>query len=186
MSTDDHGWRLHAFALMTNHDHLLVQTPEAKLSRGMHLLNGAYTQYLNVRYRRRGHVFQGWYKAHLVEADDHWSEVSRYIHLNPVRAGIVSDPLDYPWTSFPGYCRKSRALAWVTCDRVLADHGPGRQSVRRRRYGQFVRAGMDEELRAPREAAWQGLVIGSEGFLAEVRERRACRRRTPRSRVHGD
>lgn len=170
-AVEQHDWRLHAFALMSNHDHLLVETPEANLSRGMKLLNGAYTQYFNVRYRRRGHVLQGRYKAQVIEEDGHWSEVSRYIHLNPVRAGMVTDPLDSPWTSFPGYCRRSRALPWVTYDRVLAEHGPGSSSARRRRYAKFVRWGIEKDLRAPWQAAWHGLVIGSEEFLERVRGR---------------
>jgi len=151
--------------------HLLVETPEANLSRGMKLLNGAYTQYFNVRYRRRGHVFEGRYKAQVIEEDGHGSQVSRYIHLNPVRAGLAEDPLEYPWTSFPGYCRRSRALPWVTYDRVLAGHGPGSSTARRRRYARFVRWGIEKELRPPWQAAWHGFVIGSEEFLDRVRGR---------------
>jgi len=74
----DHGWRLHAFAVMTNHEHLLVETPEANLSAGMHFLNVGYTQYVNVRYRRRGHIFQGRYKAHLVN-DGRTRAVAAYV-----------------------------------------------------------------------------------------------------------
>ena len=74
---EEHGWRLHAFVLMSNHEHLLVETPEANLSRGMKLLNGAYTQYFNKRHRRSGHLFQGRYKAHVVEEQGYWSVLSR-------------------------------------------------------------------------------------------------------------
>jgi len=87
-----YGWRLHAFVLMSNHDHLFVETPEANLSAGMQFLNGSYTSYFNWRHRRAGHLFQGRFKAQLVEEEGHYTEVSRYIHLNPVRAGLVDRP----------------------------------------------------------------------------------------------
>ena len=158
---------------MTNQEHLFVETPQPNLSRGMKLLNGAYTQFFNVRRRRRGHLFQGRFKAHLVEDQGYWSELSRYVHLNPVRAGMTKDPLDDPWSSFPGSCRAFRRLDWVMCDRVLADHGPGDLALRRRRYAQSVRQGIERPLRAPWETAWHGLVPGTEAFLETVRQRLA-------------
>ena len=87
-----YGWRLHAFALMTNHEHLFLETPEPNLSAGMHLLNSSYTGYFNLRHRRAGHLFQGRFKAHLVEEEGYFTEISRYIHLNPVRASWSSGP----------------------------------------------------------------------------------------------
>ena len=95
------------------------------------------------------------------------------MHLNPVRAGMAKDPLDYPWSSFPGYCRASCRLDWVTYDRVLTDHGPGDLALRRRRYAQYVRQGIELPLRAPWESAWHGLVLGTEAFLETVRQRLA-------------
>ena len=94
-------------------------------------------------------MFQGRYKAHHVEDAGHYTEISRYIHLNPVRAGLVRDRLEYPWSSFPGCCRRSQELDWVTYERVLGEQGPGSRAVRQRRYGAFVRGGMKEDLRPP-------------------------------------
>ena len=96
------GWRLHAFVLMTNHHHLFVETPEPNLSAGMQFLNGSYTSYFNRRHRRVGHLFQGRFKAQLVEEQGYYQEVSRYIHLNPVRAKLVERPQAYRFSSYPG------------------------------------------------------------------------------------
>jgi REP element-mobilizing transposase RayT len=87
-----YGLRLHAFALMTNHEHLFVETPQPNLACAMRYLNGSYTGYFNFRHDRVGHLFQGRYKAVLIESEGHYLEVSRYIHLNPVRAGLVAHP----------------------------------------------------------------------------------------------
>jgi len=91
-TVETYGWHIHAFALMNNHDHLFVETPRANLAAGMHYLNGSYTSYFNRRHRRVGHLFQGRYKALLIENEGHYWEVSRYIHLNPVRASLVKRP----------------------------------------------------------------------------------------------
>ncbi len=138
---------------------------------GMKLLNGAYTRYFNIRHRTSGHLFQGRYKAHLVEAEGHYAELSRYIHLNPVRAGMVEDPAAYWWSSFPGYCRASRKLGWVSYQTDLADFGPGAVALCRRRYAAFVRRGIDERLKRPWEKAIGGVVVGSQDFFDQVRVR---------------
>jgi len=175
-----HNWLVHAFVLMTNHEHLFIETPEPNLSAGMKLLNGAYTQYFNKRHRRSGHLFQGRYKAHVVENDAYFGELSRYIHLNPVRAKFtprIIRPEDYRWSSFPGYVREPKQLDWVTYDRVLADFGPGRRSLRRRRYGAYVRAGLSELPERPWKHARHGMVIGSEEFVEQVKQKLAIKSR---------
>ena len=169
-TVEQQGWVLHAFCLMTNHEHLLVETPLANLAPGMKLLNGAYTQYINARYRRCGHLFQGRYKAHLVEQDGHFGELSRYIHLNPCRAGMVEDPGDYAWSSFPGYVRSSKQYDWLTYKRVLDRFGPGAALLRRRRYASFVRAGVETPPPCPWKSLKNGLVIGSDGFAQRVKK----------------
>ena len=93
------NWTVHAYCLMSNHYHLLVETPDANLSRGMRQLNGVYTQRFNRTYDRVGHVFQGRYKAILVEKDAHLLELARYVVLNPVRACMVHTPGEWPWSS---------------------------------------------------------------------------------------
>jgi REP element-mobilizing transposase RayT len=102
-TVETYGWRLHAFALMANHEHLFVETPQPNLSAGMQYLNGSYTSYFNRRHRRSGHLFQGRFQGHLIEEEGYFLEVSRYVHLNPVRAKIVKRPGKYPWSSQAAY-----------------------------------------------------------------------------------
>ena len=166
-TVETYGWRLHAFALMTNHEHLFVETPEANLSAGMQYLGGSYTRYFNWRHGRSGHLFQGRFKGHLVESDGYFRQVSRYIHLNPVRAGMVARPQDYPWSSYPGYVQARRAVAWVRTDRVLAEFGSDPAGARRA-YGRFVRAGVDVPPPSPFAKAVGGLLLGSDAFVARV------------------
>ena len=94
---------LHAFVLMGNHYHLIVETPVANLSAFAHAINSAYTTYFNIKRKRAGHLFQGRYKSVVVERDSYLLELSRYIHLNPVRAGIVHRPQDYRFSSYRSY-----------------------------------------------------------------------------------
>jgi REP element-mobilizing transposase RayT len=93
---------------MQNHDHLFVETPEPNLSAGMQYFNGSYTSYFNHRHHRCGHLFQGRFKGHLIEENGYFLEVSRYIHLNPVRAKMVASPEQYPWSSYHGNQRANR------------------------------------------------------------------------------
>ena len=94
-----YGVILHAFVLMANHYHLIVETPKGNLSSFMHSLNSAYTTYFNIKRRRAGHLFQGRYKALLIDVDNYLLELSRYIHLNPVRAGMTERPEAYRYSS---------------------------------------------------------------------------------------
>jgi len=162
-----YGWRLHAFVLMTNHEHLFVETPEANLAAGMHYYNGSYTGYFNRRHRRCGHLFQGRYGGHLIENEGHFLEVSRYLHLNPVRAGMVERPDDWPWSSCQGYLRAGKRLEWVCYDRVLGEFGRGDSA--RRAYGRFLRAGAAEPPPSPFLHAAAGLVVGSAVFVDRIR-----------------
>ena len=121
------GWKIHAFVLMPNHYHFLLETPEANLVVGMKWLQGTYTQRFNLRHSLRGHLLQGRYKALVIdrEGPGYFLQVSNYIHLNPVRAGLVQtkEPLDsYRWSSFPFYLvPKKRRMGWLHVDTVLGD-----------------------------------------------------------------
>ncbi|MDP6546911.1 MAG: transposase [Phycisphaerae bacterium] len=163
-----YGWRLHAFALMTNHEHLFVETPEPNLSAGMQYLGGSYTSYFNWRYKRSGHLFQGRFKAHLVQTEGYFREVSRYIHLNPVRAGMAARPQDYLWSSYPGYAQARRTVAWVCYDRVLTEFGANPRDARRA-YGRFVRAGVNDPPPSPFAKTVGGMLVGSAAFVAQIR-----------------
>src|SRR4030067_396555 len=98
---------IHCYVLMSNHYHLIIETPEANLSKVMHYINGSYTTYFNIKRKRSGHLFQGRFKSIIVDKDNYLLELSRYIHLNPVRAGIVEKPEDYQYSSYKTYIAKS-------------------------------------------------------------------------------
>jgi REP element-mobilizing transposase RayT len=97
-----YGWRIHAYCLMTNHFHLLVETPDANLSRGMQRLNSEYATYFNTRFAHVGHLFQQRFVSRLIESEHYFLEALRYIAFNPVRAGLCEHPADWPWSSFHG------------------------------------------------------------------------------------
>ena len=168
-TVETYGWRLYAFALMTNHEHLFLQTPEPNLAAGMQYLNGSYTGYFNKRHRRSGHLFQGRYRGHLIEDEGHYLEVSRYIHLNPVRARAVDRPEKWPWSSYPGYRWARRASSWVTYGRVLGEFGRT-EGESRRAYARFVRAGLAEPKKSPFADAVGGLLLGSAEFVARIQK----------------
>ena len=167
-TVERYGWRVFAFVLMDNHFHLFFQTPEPSLSAGMHHLGGSYAGYFNVRHRRSGHLFQGRFKGILVEDEGHWLELSRYVHLNPVRAGMAERPEDWAWSSYAGYHRPARRLGCVDYERVLAEFG-GDDPAGRRRYRQYVAEGVGRALDSPLSKALHGLVLGSDRFVAKVR-----------------
>jgi len=161
------GWRVFAWALMGNHFHLFVRTPEPDLSAGLHDLNSGYATWFNRRHRRHGPLFQGRFKAILVEREHHYWELSRYVHLNPVRAGLVDDPREYGWGSCPAYFGRGDVPEWLAWQEVLAEHG---QTVRaaRRAYGRFLLAGLASPSGSPLHDAVAGTVLGSPGFVARV------------------
>jgi REP element-mobilizing transposase RayT len=158
----DQHWLCHAYCLMPNHYHLVINTPEPNLSDGMRQLNGIYTQRFNRLNDRVGHVFQGRFKSILVEEESHLFELSRYVVLNPVRAGMVSDAEDYRWSSLRATAGRARAPAWLSVDPLIRHFGS------RRRYREFVREGVGRP--SPCGEAL-GPVIGSEGFTARVGRR---------------
>lgn len=132
------GWRLHAWCLMTNHYHLLVETPEPNLARGMRDLNGLYTQAWNRRHRRVGHVLQGRYKAVLVEKEAHFLELVRYVVRNPVAARMVRTPFDWPWSSACATAGRTGRPDWLLVDETLQRFHPLPDKAARL-YADFVR-----------------------------------------------
>ena len=162
------GWRLFAFALMGNHFHLFVGTPQPNLSSGMAHLNGSYAGHFNARHGRVGHVMQGRFKSVIVQDEGYWRELSRYVHLNPVRAGLVGRPEDWPWSSYVGYHRVARRPGWLCYERVLAEFG-GDSAAGRRAYRHYVGEAVGAKLDSPLSRAVHGLVLGSDAFVAKVR-----------------
>ena len=118
-----YNWVCHAYCLMSNHYHLLIETPDANLSKGMRQLNGVYTQTYNRANDKAGHVFQGRYKAILVEKEAYLLELSRYIVLNPVRAKMVRSAKDWRWSSYRATVGQSPTPSWLTTDWVLSAFG---------------------------------------------------------------
>ena len=170
--------RLYLFCLMTNHVHLVLETPRGNLSRFMHRLQTAYTVYFNHRHERHGHVMQGRYGAVLVERDAYLLRLSRYVHLNPVftkalRGRSVGERRaalrGYPWSSYRSYIGKDRRLPWVDYAPILATvaSGPTKPAET---YRRFVEAAMiDIDAAFVEEARTARLGLGSEGFRARIR-----------------
>ena len=137
------GWRVHAFALMGNHYHLLIETPEANLVDGMRRLQGTYTKRFNMRHQLWGHLLQGRYKALVVDPDeDYFSTVASYIHLNPARAKCFDlengGLLDYAWSSYPLYMAPSKRPDWLAVDRALGNLGLADNRSGRKEYGRYM------------------------------------------------
>ena len=176
------GYRIHAFCLMTNHLHLVIQVGEIPLSRAMQNLSLRYTGWINRRERRTGHLFQGRYKALLVDRDSYLLELVRYIHLNPVRVGVGRDPAEYRWSSHRAYLGKE-IIPWLTTDWVLGQLG-GRKTEARRRFGSFVLDGIGEGQRLEFQRGREdSRVLGDDLFLeqtlAAAGERRAVKPSLP-------
>ena len=133
-------WLCHAYCLMDNHFHLLIETPDGNLSIGMRQLNGVYTQAFNKRHRRAGHLFQGRYKAILIQKDSHLLEVCRYVVLNPVRAGLVEDPGQWRWSSYGATAGREKPPACLTTSWVLGQFSSKRRKAERE-YREYVRRG---------------------------------------------
>jgi len=164
-------YKLHlfAFCLMSNHYHLFLRTPQANLSQAMHWLNVTYTVRFNRRHRTDGHLLQGRFKAVLITDENHWQHLSVYLHLNPVRAGLVKDPADYFWSSFREYTRPRPRFLWLQSRAILGSYG-GTESQQRRYYRQVCQA-----LAGNQEAIWdqfrgQG-PAGSPESLARLAEK---------------
>lgn len=115
-----HNWRIHSYCLLTNHYHILVETPEGNLCAGMQQLNGVYTQRINRKHGRVGHLFQGRFKGILVDTESYYKTLVRYVLQNPVRANMVNSVEDYPWSSYCYIVGKSAAPKWFVLDDLLA------------------------------------------------------------------
>lgn len=158
---------IHAYCLMGNHYHLLLETPAGNLAEIMRHINGAYTTYFNVKRKRSGHLFQGRYKAILVEADEYATELSRYIHLNPVNAHIIARPEDYQWSSYRCYIGQSLPPAWLKMDFVL-EYFAVNAADASNKYRQFVEDKLGKEYASPLKAVVGSSLLGSQGFIEEI------------------
>ena len=163
---DRFHWICHAYCLMNNHYHLIIETPDGNLSKGMRQLNGVYTQTFNKRHSRVGHVFQGRFKAILVQKDSHFLEVCRYVVLNPVRAKTISHPRQWKWSSYHATAGVAKVGGCLRVDEILSHFGQ-RRAIAQEKYCEFVQAGIGSP------SIWQGLeaqsLLGVEGFADGLR-----------------
>jgi putative transposase len=168
-ATVRYGARIHAYCLMSNHYHLLVETPHGNLSQIMQHVNGAYTAYFNVKRGRAGHLFQGRYKAILVDKDEYAKELSRYIHLNPVRAGVAAKPGEYALSSYRAYVGQASEPDWLERKFILSLFGTDEKTARMQ-YRNFVEGVVGKECPNPFENVVASTLLGSEPFVDWVRE----------------
>ncbi len=161
---DRYGWFCHAYCLMDNHYHLLIETPQPSLSFGMRQLNGRYTQAYNRRHHRVGHLFQGRFTAILVEKDAHLLELCRYVVLNPVRAKLVPHPGQWAWSSYRATAGEANGPTWLTTDWILYQFGQ-RIGPAQERYRTFVAEGRGGP--RPWDQLTGQIYLGSEAFVAQ-------------------
>ena len=177
------GWRIHAYVLMGNHYHLLLETPEANLVAGMQWLQGTYTKRFNVRHRECGHLFQGRYKALPVACEgSYFSTVANYIHLNPARIrgyDFEKNKLEsFVWSSYPAYLHKAKKADWLCLERVLAGFELDDTVGGRRKYRLLVEKRLlemqysEEPWKADQEwnSIRRGWCLGDEGFRSEMKK----------------
>jgi len=157
---------VHCYVLMSNHYHLIMETPNANLSKVMHYINGSYTTYFNKKRRRSGHLFQGRYKSIIVDKDSYLLELSRYIHLNPVRAGMVQKPEDYQHSSYKAYTVKS-GNTLITENLILGLLNQENGNVKNE-YRIFVESAIGRDLDNPGKEVYGGMILGRTGFIKET------------------
>lgn len=162
------NWICHSYCLMTNHYHLVVETTDGNLSKGMRQLNGVFTQASNRRHGRSGHLFQGRFKAILVDKESYLLELARYVVLNPVRAGMVKRPEKWAWSSYRAVMGDAPAPPWLAVDGLLSLFGK-RRAEARQRYRTFVAEGVGKE------SIWgalrQQIYLGDEKFVERMQRK---------------
>lgn len=165
---DRFNWVVHAYCLMGNHYHLMVETPDGNLANGMRQLNGVYTQSFNRAYKRVGHVFQGRYKAILVQKESYLLELARYVVLNPVRARMVRSARDWPWSSYRATAGQAEGFDWLQTEWILSAFSR-RKGQAMERYRAFVSAGKNQP--SPWEELRNQVYLGSEKFVEQMQAR---------------
>lgn len=166
---------IHGYCLMSNHYHLLIQTPDSNLSRAMQWINVSYATYFNRKRDRHGHLFQGRFKAILIDADEYLKHLSRYIHLNPVRAKMVSSPSDYQWSSYNAFIGKQKPPQFLETDWLLSTFGKNRKQARQS-YKDFVEKVDAKALEDPGKLISEGFLLGDTNFVNWVKQTFLCRR----------
>jgi putative transposase len=168
-AVDRYEIKVHTYCLMTTHYHILIETPQANLSQAIKWINVAYSIYFNRKRRRFGHLFQGRFKAVLVDADEYLKPLSRYIHLNPVRAGMVAHCKDHQWSSYPVFGGYVTAPEWLETGWLLSLFGEQR-GVASKRYREFVESVENEKIENPSDDIVSGAILGGVDFVDWVKK----------------
>lgn len=161
----DYNWLIHAYCLMDNHYHLLIETLDGNLSRGMRQLNGVYTQITNRYHGKVGHVFQGRYKAILVQKEKYLLELARYIVLNPVRARMVREAKDWPWSSYRQTSGMTSNDYWLTTEWLLSAFSKKSRTAQKK-YRAFVDQGTTQP--SPWEFLQNQVFLGSKEYVSRL------------------
>ena len=159
-------WRCHAYCLMTNHYHLVIETIEPTLSTGMRQLNGLYTRWINREYFRCGHLFQGRYHAVHVEKESYLLELARYVVLNPVRARMVKHPSEYPWSSYIQIMGITQAEEWLEVDWLLSHFGSAR-GVAIGNFEQYIIEGIQQKVTIWEDIKGQ-IYLGTDKYIESI------------------
>ena len=161
--------KVHTYCLMSNHFHILMETTHPNLSKSVQWINVSYAGYFNRKYNRNGHLFQGRFKSILVDADSYLKQLSRYIHLNPVRAGLVDRPADYDWSSYNSFVGKKIAPEWLETHWLLSQFGRKRKEAIAN-YINFVETVDAKRLQNPEKELVGGFILGTPDFTKWVKE----------------
>jgi REP element-mobilizing transposase RayT len=165
---DRYGILIHSYVLMDNHYHLVLETPMANLVKVMHGMNGRYTSYFNRTHSRSGHLFQGRYKAILVDKEPYLLQLSRYVHLNPVRAGVVEHPESYQWSSYAGYIGKGKKYEWIEYSWVLGQFG-SHAGVAGKKYRIYTEEALEGGIESPLKNVYGQVMLGGDEFVKKIR-----------------
>ena len=160
---------IHTYCLMGNHYHLLVETPEPNLSMTMQWLNVSYATYFNRKQKRSGHLFQGRFKAILIDADAYLLHLSRYIHLNPVRAGIINTLGQFRWSSYPSFIGEQLSPKFLMTDVLLGNFGRNKNEARKN-YQEFVEGVDIKSVKDPSKHLAGGFILGDTDFVNWVKD----------------
>ncbi len=166
---DRYGILIHSFVLMDNHYHLVLETPKGNLLKVMHGLNGGYTGYFNRKYERSGHLFQGRYKGIIIDKDSYLIPLSRYVHMNPVRARVAERPEQYRWSSYSGYIGRGKEYEWVEYSWILSQFGSRRLRARRK-YREYTEEGLSKKIENPLKSLRSQVILWGEEFVRKIRE----------------
>lgn len=161
--------KIYTYCLMTNHFHVLLETRLPNLSQAIQWVNVSYAGYFNRKYQRNGHLFQGRFKSILVDADEYLKQLSRYIHLNPVRANLVEHPDEYKWSSYSTITGKTKEPAWLESAWLLSQFGTKRKQAITN-YKKFVEEANTKDLKNPAKDLSGGFILGSPDFVIWIKE----------------